>query len=1079
MFTILFGAAYADQDNSTTVELDKTYSASEEWYFYYTPQESGFYYANVQDKNSEECDVEFYQINPKNEYEEYLNNGDTGNYLEAGITYYYYIFGYAGAGYTFKLSSYEGISVSLDKEYKIEASEVYNYTPDESGIYIINNSSTEGFYKETKIYYAAENGLKKANNFYFYGTNDADYIYLEKGKTCYFYMDSDYDEYSFKLSHKITALKLGQTVSGNVNEELYEIKVDTSGVYKITTTSTSYLESVLCETSSGEINSLLEKNGYENQNIYYFDSNKTYYLYETSEVWEEISLSYSLTMSLVDVDKLDENTEYSVSGTVCYSFTPTTSGVYAIDINGAESSYYYDEDTDSLYYNECEFQIIGSNNDSLSEHSLIAYKSSVVTEYLTAGTTYYIIFSDDTYNERNFNIKVYSVDSRVMDLDKSYDGSGAYSYTPETSGYYSFNTKGASTYADIYCLDDNNELQYVAGSYGNYNVAVSDLNVGTTYYFEIHGENDLSETKASVSKVNSQIMEDGKEYSINQTTIFTFTPSERKDYVFQAEGSVEAGMYCYYNYTYYDNYEEKYIDDERCLFDNSNYNYNSIESLDAGTTYYLIVKYYGKETGGLKVKVSSKTSGTLTSNKSVTVNGVGLYVFKPTTSGFYTVTTSDTSADYYILYKKSDEYYDNNDELVKDEYFDTVSSYGGSYYLTAGTTYYLQTYLSEKAAANYTAKIAPYSKSAVELGTNYKETADKLYTFTPGTSGEYTFKVDFYRDFDFYADGWMCIYEINKDGLYEVDTDYDYEDSTVTTKVNLTAGTTYYVATKMYYGIDSYNLYISINLKKPTVTLSNASKGVKVSWTKSAGASGYYVYRKAAGDKKWTRIKTVTKASTLTYTDTTAKAGTTYYYTVKAYAGTFYSSYVTNKAIKYLKQPTVTLKNASKGVKVTWSKTTGATGYIVYRKTAKGTFTAIKTITSGSTVSYTDTTAKAGTTYYYTVRAYAGSNKTNKSSYVTNVSIKYLKQPTVTLSKVSKGVKVAWSKITGASGYYVYRKASGAKSWTLLKKITSGSTVSYTDTKAKSGTTYYYTVKAYSGSINSSYVTNKSIKYKK
>jgi hypothetical protein len=116
MFTILFGAAYADQDNSTTVELDKTYSASEEWYFYYTPQESGFYYANVQDKNSEECDVEFYQINPKNEYEEYLNNGDTGNYLEAGITYYYYIFGYAGAGYTFKLSSYEGISVSLDKE---------------------------------------------------------------------------------------------------------------------------------------------------------------------------------------------------------------------------------------------------------------------------------------------------------------------------------------------------------------------------------------------------------------------------------------------------------------------------------------------------------------------------------------------------------------------------------------------------------------------------------------------------------------------------------------------------------------------------------------------------------------------------------------------------------------------------------------------------------------------------------------------------------------------------------------------------------------------------------------------------
>jgi fibronectin type 3 domain-containing protein len=269
-----------------------------------------------------------------------------------------------------------------------------------------------------------------------------------------------------------------------------------------------------------------------------------------------------------------------------------------------------------------------------------------------------------------------------------------------------------------------------------------------------------------------------------------------------------------------------------------------------------------------------------------------------------------------------------------------------------------------------------------------------------------------------------------------------------------------------------------LTLAKPTVKVANASSGVKVTWSKTTSATGYIVYRKT-GSGKWTQLKTVTSGLTVSYLDKTAKAGTTYYYTVRAYAGsttTNKSSYVTNVSIKYLKQPTVTLSNASTGVKVSWAKISGATGYIVYRKTASGSWASIATIKSGSTISYIDKTAKAGTTYNYTVRAYSGSSQSSLSA---NKTIKYLKQPTVTLSKVAKGVKVAWQKITGASGYYVYRKASGAKSWTLLKKITSGSTVSYTDTKAKSGTTYYYTVKAYSGNINSSYVTNKSIKYKK
>jgi fibronectin type 3 domain-containing protein len=267
-----------------------------------------------------------------------------------------------------------------------------------------------------------------------------------------------------------------------------------------------------------------------------------------------------------------------------------------------------------------------------------------------------------------------------------------------------------------------------------------------------------------------------------------------------------------------------------------------------------------------------------------------------------------------------------------------------------------------------------------------------------------------------------------------------------------------------------------LTLTKPTVKVANTSTGVQVTWSKTTGATGYIVYRKT-GSGKWTTLKTITSSSTVSYVDTTAKAGTTYYYTVRAYAGSNKSnksSYVTDVSIKYLAQPTVTLTNTSTGVKISWTKSTGAGGYYVYRKAPGDKKWTL--INKASNLSYTDTTAKVGTTYYYTVKAYSGKTY---SSYVTDKTIKRLTQPVVTLSKVSSGVKVAWQKITGASGYYVYRKASGAKSWTLLKKLTSASTLSYTDATGKNGTTYYYTVKAYSGNINSSYVTNKSIKYKK
>lgn len=251
--------------------------------------------------------------------------------------------------------------------------------------------------------------------------------------------------------------------------------------------------------------------------------------------------------------------------------------------------------------------------------------------------------------------------------------------------------------------------------------------------------------------------------------------------------------------------------------------------------------------------------------------------------------------------------------------------------------------------------------------------------------------------------------------------------------------------------------------------ISNASSGVTVKWNKVDGADGYRVYRKAEGETKWSSLKTIAKGSTVKYTDQSVKSGTKYTYTVRAYKKTndvtTWGSYnKTGKTILYISQPSVQVANASSGITVKWGKVTGAGGYRVYRKAEGETkWTSLKTITSGSTVKYTDKTVKSGTKYTYTVRAYKKENgvATWSSYNTTGMTMVYLSQPSVKAASASKGITVSWSKVSGAGGYRIYRKAEGETKWTSLKTITKGSTVKYTDQNVKNGKKYTYTVRAY------------------
>ena len=199
------------------------------------------------------------------------------------------------------------------------------------------------------------------------------------------------------------------------------------------------------------------------------------------------------------------------------------------------------------------------------------------------------------------------------------------------------------------------------------------------------------------------------------------------------------------------------------------------------------------------------------------------------------------------------------------------------------------------------------------------------------------------------------------------------------------SGTTYTYTVRSYLGktISGFvkNGITIKRLADPTVSYaSNITAGVQVKWAKTAGATGYVVYRKT-GTGSWSRIATIKSGSTTSYTDKSAKSGINYSYTVRAYNGSTMSDWHNSKAVKRLSNPAVTsASKTSNGINVKWSKVTGATGYVVYRKTANGSWSRIANIKSGSTTSYTDTKASKGVTYTYTVRAYNGSTMSSFNS---------------------------------------------------------------------------------------------------
>ena len=278
------------------------------------------------------------------------------------------------------------------------------------------------------------------------------------------------------------------------------------------------------------------------------------------------------------------------------------------------------------------------------------------------------------------------------------------------------------------------------------------------------------------------------------------------------------------------------------------------------------------------------------------------------------------------------------------------------------------------------------------------------------------------------------------------------------------------VSNKPIYGKYSSKKKITSNARKVSYTEkeTNGLHRTAVTWKKVSGATAYRVYRKAAGETKWTVVKEST--TSLTYTDNNVSAGKVYQYKVKAYRTYKKKNYWgTAKTVKvtagYGKTTVSSVKTGEfNELVIKWKKISGASTYIIQRREVtlfgKGDWKTVAEGVSGKT--YTDNTAKCGKTYQYRVRSSrVYKKKTYNGKYSSASGSKTTANGAVTAKKVSvadSGLKVTWTKLSSVTGYTVYRKAEGELSYT---KIGTTKKANYTDASVVSNTKYSYKVTAY------------------
>ena len=241
---------------------------------------------------------------------------------------------------------------------------------------------------------------------------------------------------------------------------------------------------------------------------------------------------------------------------------------------------------------------------------------------------------------------------------------------------------------------------------------------------------------------------------------------------------------------------------------------------------------------------------------------------------------------------------------------------------------------------------------------------------------------------------------------------------------------------------------------------------ITLSWNKNNNAQGYVVYDYNFAKKKYTRLE---QTNDTTITINGLEKASNHQYAIRACTivdgkEVLSKTFPTISTHTYL--PTVTGFKANADltcIKLSWSKTDGAKGYIVYYyDKEKKNYVRSVVIQNPDTTTWTYQGMKPQTDYRYAVRAFTkvGTNEIlSKSSVVVNVGTYVPDVQNFTGKTKGTGAELSWKKMNSPQGYVIYQYNKSAKKYERLAKT--ANVTSYVIKKAVLDKSDIFAIRAY------------------
>jgi len=161
-------------------------------------------------------------------------------------------------------------------------------------------------------------------------------------------------------------------------------------------------------------------------------------------------------------------------------------------------------------------------------------------------------------------------------------------------------------------------------------------------------------------------------------------------------------------------------------------------------------------------------------------------------------------------------------------------------------------------------------------------------------------------------------------------------------------------------------------------------------------------------------------------------------------------------------------------INITWTdNSTNETGFKIERKPGTGGVYKQIATTAANVTSFTDTTGREGTTYYYRIRAYHAYANSAYSNQAFTTTPPAAPSALSTTAVSARQIKLSWTDNSAVETGFKIERSKDAINYTQVAR-TAANITSYTNNGLNASTVYYYRVRAFSASGNSPYSTVSS-----